>query len=371
MNARKYIFIVSTAVSLFLFLSGMVILSFHGYLGNEGGIISDLLEPFRLEKEPVNILVLGGDKVASNTDTIILVNYNPATAGLNLLSIPRDTKVPVKGSSVPKINSAFPVGGEKLAVETVSKLFGVKIKYYVYIDTSSFRKIIDLLGGVDFYVPVDMDYDDPLQNLHIHLKKGQQRLDGAKAEQFMRFRQPNRYDDSLMKYYDGSDIKRIEAQQSFIREVIRQKANLYNFTKLNSIMSIVYKNIQTNIKMDDAIKLLRNIGKINSSNIIMLRVPGEDAHSSGGWYFIHDKAKTSEIIKQYFDSKSGFADNKNSNKQPQKSNAKPEGTKQQEPTASKTVPESTTPSEQSVQSGSKTQSNPSNEETSLESSNAP
>ncbi len=323
MNLRKFYLILTVILASSLFIFGIFILSYVGIIDNSivsntSGYFGDIVLPFLQEKDSVNVLVLGGDKVAKNTDTIILANYNPNTAKLTLLSIPRDTKVQVKGSSVPKINSAYPVGGQKFAVSTVSSLLGVNIKYCVYIDTSSFKKIIDILGGVDFNVPADMDYDDPLQNLHVHLKKGQQHMDGAKAEQFMRFRQPNRYTSEIKKFYDGSDLKRIDAQQSFIKEVISQKVNVYNITKLNSIMSVIFKNVETNIQMDDALKLARNIGRLKAEEVIMLRLPGTDSNEHSGWYFVHDKAKSAEIIKQYFDSKSGFDNNINSKEPVQK-----------------------------------------------------
>ena len=125
------------------------------------------------KKEPFNILLLGGDKVNNLTDTMMLANFDPETCKVNIMSIPRDTRVFINKKER-KINYAFPAGGIELAVKTVSELLDINIKYYAFVDTSAFRKIIDLLGGVDYYVPVDMDYDDPVQGLHIHLKKGQQ-----------------------------------------------------------------------------------------------------------------------------------------------------------------------------------------------------
>lgn len=314
MNLRKFYFISSLIISVFLFFIGVGILSYLGHDtvsansdGDEpGDYLGKILEPFIEEKDSINILLLGGDKASGNTDTMMLVNFNQTTGKINVLSIPRDTKVSVKGSDVPKINSAYPAGGEKLAIETVSKLFNVKIKYYIYIDLSSFRKIIDILGGIDYNVPANMDYDDPTQNLHIHLKKGMQRLDGNKAEQFMRFRSPSQSNSEIKKYYDGSDLKRIDAQQNFIKEVIHQKANVYYITKLNSLVRVIYSNLDTNINMDDALKLAQNFSKLKIEDVQMFKVPGEAKYESNLWLYIHDREKTDEIIKEYFKSNSDF-----------------------------------------------------------------
>ena len=111
MNTRKFYLVLSVLLLVFLFFAGSFILTNMDTLVNGNGIFASVFSMFKSTNEPVNILILGGDKVNKNTDTIMLVNYNPKTAKINLLSIPRDTKVKVKGSSLPKINSAYPAGG--------------------------------------------------------------------------------------------------------------------------------------------------------------------------------------------------------------------------------------------------------------------
>lgn len=295
MNFRKFYFIICCIVSVFLFITGAFLLSQRG-----------------TSSESINILVLCTDEVGANTDTMMVVNYNPVTAMMNLLSIPRDTKVTLNGSTS-KINAAYSHGGANVAVDSVSKLLDTKIKYYVILNISVFKEIIALLGGVDYYIPVDMNYDDPLQNLHILLKKGQQHLDGQKAEQFIRFRQPSHYTDEIMKYYDGSDLKRINAQQSFVKEVIRQKLNLKSITKINNVIQTVFKNVETDIPMSDALKMAQSAGKIKPDELNMFMLPGH-AEDGGAWYYVPDKNKISELVKQYFSASSGFVSNKNAGK---------------------------------------------------------
>lgn len=314
MNSRKFYFVVIVIISLFLFVVGAVTLGFlNKGDGSGNGFLNSIISPFKSLREPVNVLVLGGDKVNKNTDTMMLVNFNPASAKLNILSIPRDTKVKIKGIGTSKINAAYPSGGANLAMDTVSSLLNVKVKYYMFVDTSAFRKIIDILGGVEFDVPANMDYDDPVQNLHIHLKKGPQHLDGAKAEQFMRFRHPTNYTKEISQYYDGSDLKRIDAQQKFIKELIRQKVNVANITKLNSVISTVFKNVETNLKLDNALKLSQNIGKLKSNEMQMMKLPGNDSNEPGGWYYIADKQQANEIVKKYFSDGGSLVNSTNNN----------------------------------------------------------
>jgi LCP family protein required for cell wall assembly len=316
MVLRKFYFTVSIIVSIMLFFFGTYILFYINSMSSietfnaisPSNMFGNLLKPFIFGKDPFNSIVLVGDKTESNTDTMLLVNFDPSQSKLSVMSIPRDTRVNISDMSIPKINGVFArKNGAKLLLDTASDLLNVKIKYYVYLNISTFRQIIDLLDGIDYYVPIDMDYDDPTQNLHIHLKKGQQRLGGEKAEHFLRFRQPNGpYSQEMLKYYDGSDLKRIEAQQNFLKEAIRQKANIIYLPKLNEIINVVYNNLETNITLPEVFKLSRGITGFSLDNVNFFTLPGESKVINNIWYYIYDKAETEKIISEYFVSKDGY-----------------------------------------------------------------
>ncbi|HEY9060457.1 MAG TPA: LCP family protein [Pseudobacteroides sp.] len=314
MNIRKFYLIMTTTITIFLFSSGIWLLllinttsAAHdtGNAKNSNSLINSIIKPFVADKNPVNILVLGGDKVAGNTDTMMLVNFTPGTGKISILSTPRDSRVKIRGLGYTKINAAYPRGGAELAVETLSNFLGVRIKYYAYVDTAAFRKIIDLLDGVDFYVPADLKYDDPIQNLHINLKKGQQHLNGKQAEQFMRFRKPTRYTKEVQEFYDGSDLKRIEAQQNFMRELIRQKTNIKYISKANDLIDVILDSIETNITMSDALKLAQNISNIDTAGMKTFMVPGDSAYINQIWYYIPDRKATELIVDENFHSDLG------------------------------------------------------------------
>jgi len=322
MNLRKFYLILTSIISVFLFLAGSYILNYLSRMDVseasadsevEENILSGILKPFVIGNDPVNFVLMVGDKWGANTDTMMLVNFNPSTDKLSIMSIPRDTKVDVPGMEIPKVNGLYAKkNGAKLLIETLSDMFGINIRYYVYLDIQTFRDVIDLLDGVEFDVPVDMNYDDPTQNLHIHLKKGKQILDGKKAEQFLRFRQPNEggWTKELKKYYDGSDLKRIEAQQKFMKELIRQKANIYYFSKVNEIINIVYENLETNITMNEIMKLAKNISSFKAENVKFFTLPGKPVNS-GYSYFIYDEEETKKIMQENFYAKGSFQDYSN------------------------------------------------------------
>ena len=318
MDLRKFLFIMTiiTASVLFVFGTGIllyvnsnadIIMSSEAYSSADQESrqqLANIINPLVQRKEPFNVLILGGDQVNGNTDTMMLANFDPETCKINIMSIPRDTRVFIKNTER-KINFAYVRYGVEAAAQTVSELLDVNVKYYVYVDTSAFRKIIDLLDGVDYYVPVDLDYDDPSQNLHIHLKKGQQRLDGAKAEQYVRFRKPNKWNKEVRKYYDGSDLKRNEAQQQFISELMRQKLTLQYLPKLTSILDTVFESVETNITLNEAVKLTSYVTKFKIENVSFIPMPGT-TYDVSPYYYICNVPESRKIMAESFKCNDSF-----------------------------------------------------------------
>ncbi|NLC69194.1 MAG: LCP family protein [Clostridiaceae bacterium] len=311
MNIRRFYMALTSILLVFLFFSGIVMLNYlKAYSAQDaiaddepGGFLEDAMKHFVMAKDPINVVLLVGDKWESNTDTIMVVNYDPKTNNLNILSIPRDTRVTLSNGRMVKVNSVFAnKGGDILLMKLLGDMLGIDIQYYVYLNLEVFRTVIDLLDGVWIDIPIDLDYDDPLQNLHIHLKKGRQILDGEKAEQYLRFRHPNGpYTEEMLKYYDGSDLKRIEAQQKFIQELIKQKVKITYISKLNSIIDAVFDHLKTNVPLSEVLKLASNfnIKDFSIDKVKTFTLPGY-AMDTVPWHYIYDNVKTGELIKENF-----------------------------------------------------------------------
>ena len=254
----------------------------------------------------VNILLLGVDEGGMRSDTIMLASLNGKTKKINILSIPRDTRVPF-GSNYYKINSAIGIGAqevakgrleapEELTIQKVKLLTGMPVHYFMTIDFDAFIEIIDVLGGVDFEVPFDMVYDDPVQNLHINLKKGMQHLDGKKSHDFVRFRQGN----PGYKGYATGDLGRIEAQQAFIRALAEQKLRPQYLLKATEIFATIKKNVRTNYSAKDLIKHISIIKDIAGLDIQVHQMPGRTAMIGGGSYVLCDDAAMQKLVKEHF-----------------------------------------------------------------------
>ncbi len=244
------------------------------------------------------------------TDTIMVASYNPKTQKASLLSIPRDTytgNYPSKATAYEKINALY---GRKSrpdeTLEAVNKITGLDIKYYVVIRTEALIELVDAIGGVTFYVPRDMNYDDPTQDLHIHLKEGEQLIDGEKAEQLLRYRHdnPDKYGNmaTYSDEYGNNDTGRMRTQREFIMAAIKQTAKPENIFKIGQILDVAERNVQTNIDFNVAKDYIPYIVEFNTDDIVTGTLPGENTNenSSGTWVFLYDKEETEKLIQEMF-----------------------------------------------------------------------
>ncbi len=308
MKLRKTILLVCVAFLVVMFANGMYALSYYGHESRNEKIRYDKtdtaqesspgkpqLESSMDENPPVNLLLLGLDEEGVRTDVILLVNFDPEHSRINMLSIARDTKVFARGK-YSKINALYSAGKEALLADEIRELTGLSTDYFVTMNFKGFRNLVDTLDGVRFEVPFDMDYDDPDQNLHIHLNKGMQLLTGKKAEQLVRYRKGNRHNQG---YSDG-DIGRIKMQQDFVKALIRQKLSLKYLTRADDVFAIFNKYFRTNIDIRDFTYYLPGIRNIKSGNIKSYTLPGDSAMEENIWYFLADREKTRDLIQNNF-----------------------------------------------------------------------
>lgn len=276
---------------------------------NGGGVQGALCTIFgqsveNLDKlEPINILVLGvsEDIGAELSDTIIVCNYDPSSQKLVMLSIPRDTfvgKSPETAKGSDKINSLYNKDISK-TLKAVNNITDLDIKYYAIVKNSSLIKIVDILGGIDFEVPIDMDYDDPTQDLHIHLSKGMQRINGEKAEQLLRFRH-NNDKTSYPSSYGDNDFGRMKTQRNFIKETIKQTLKLRNIPKARIIYNSIMENIETNIEKEMIFSYIPKAATFETENIVSLQLPGESVKFNELWFFNYFKKETKKLIQENF-----------------------------------------------------------------------
>lgn len=241
------------------------------------------------------VAVFGTDITGKLTDVIFVVNLNEESREVNVIAVPRDTKVewtkeqiaavPTRNQWVrsSKINEMTSLGGienvRTLTIQTIEQLMGIKIDEYIVVNLNAFREIVDAIGGVEVEVKQRMKKDDFSQNLHIDLHPGLQILDGNKAEQFVRFRD-----------YRTGDIGRIEAQQQFLQAFTKKVLSPEIIIKLPQIAKIVYESVETDIDILDMPKYLPYVKNLKPHNLHFYTLPG-DAHYEGtlSYYFLNQE----------------------------------------------------------------------------------
>lgn len=274
-------------------------------VGNDEETLKDL--------DTIQVLVMGvsTDNGGKLTDTIIIGSYDPKTQKSSLLSIPRDTfvgKSQKSASAYDKINALYQKSPEK-TLEAVNNLTGLDIKYYVVVDNQALIKLVDIIGGVEFDVPIDMVYDDTSQDLHINLKKGLQKINGEKAEQLLRYRHGNqdksgRYIGGYPEEYGGNDIGRMKTQRNFIIETVKQTIKAKNIFKIKDIIDIAYEYVETNLPvsvMKDYVPYAVNID-IEAMRSEVLPGVTDQLGPQNLWFYIANKTETEALIKDLYTS---------------------------------------------------------------------
>lgn len=243
-----------------------------------------------------NFLICGIDNTNSLTDVIMLVGFDNKTKKLSVLQIPRDTYA---GADIPshKYNAIYghhakgESGMETLKAHVQSD-FGIKIGNYVAVTTKGLRQLIDAAGGVDLDVPINMNYDDSAQGLHIHLKAGQQHLNGSQAEQFVRYR----------KGWSDGDIGRLQAQKIFLAAFAQKLKSMSLWDLATKILPAVKQpNFMTDISAAEILKFGGSAKNINLNAATVYTMPGEPYNGSDGsaLYSVH-KAQLLEILNKGF-----------------------------------------------------------------------
>ncbi len=286
--------------------------------GGLQGLLSTLVghdEETLKNLEQIQVLLMGvsTDNGGKLTDTIIVATYDPKIQKASLLSIPRDTfvgKNPQTGTGSDKINALYQKSPEKTLAK-VNELTGLDIKYYMVIDNQALIKLVDVIGGVDFYVPIDMVYDDPSQDLHINLKEGQQKLNGDKAEQLLRYRHGNldkktgKYLGTYPEEYGGNDYGRMRTQREFMIETAKQTLKAKNILKVKEIIDIAYEYVETNLSVSIIKDYVPYAINIDINNIQSAVLPGASYGPSTTpsyplWFFIADKKETAKLIEELY-----------------------------------------------------------------------
>nr|WP_325302185.1 LCP family protein [uncultured Dysosmobacter sp.] len=218
------------------------------------------------ERKPnfYTILVSGLDNHNGGSDTNILVAVDAENNKIHGVSIPRDTKAVINGKNH-KINFAYNSGGIDLLAQTLTDQLGIPVDYTVCVDLQGFVALVDAIDGVPFDVPIDMNYEDPYQDLYIHISKGYQTLSGAEALKVVRFREG----------YASQDIGRMETQQKFLKAVAKKMLTVENLDKVDDFVKIFNTYVETDLTLGNLGWLGKEAISMGADAITFSTLPGE------------------------------------------------------------------------------------------------
>lgn len=262
--------------------------------------------PEEEKDEMFNFLILGRDRVALNTDVIMLMNYNVTTKKLTIMQIPRDTYVLINNIGF-KLNGVYghyhnegvskkEKDPEDYGIRQLKSILEqnlcVKIHYYAMVNLNGFRNIVDILGGVEVDVPANMYYVDKDQGLYINLKKGKQILNGEKAEMFVRYRSG----------WVQADIGRMDAQKIFMSALLKKVKSSMNATTVVKLTNEVFKNVKTDVDLSDMVYFGKNLLDFDMENMTFMSAPGYSPTppAGGGWYYVINRQGMLDNINKHF-----------------------------------------------------------------------
>ena len=253
--------------------------------GNE-----DILNDDAINKEEGQYLILlvGVDKNGNDdntdftrTDTIMLVSADTKTGNMELLSIPRDSRVKIR-DKFDKVNHAHAFGGIELTMQTLRQFLGLDIDYYVQVNYQALINIVDALGGVDYDVPEGI-------NIHkgkVKIQPGQNHLDGNEVMWYLRTR----------NIYNNGDIGRVNTQQAFVKAMVDEMVKKSKDMNLMTFISNYIKYVKTNLPMSAMLDLAGHINSFSSDKMSTHTVPGMEQTINGTSYWIPDYDKTWQIV---------------------------------------------------------------------------
>ncbi|MBM6724937.1 LCP family protein [Pseudoflavonifractor phocaeensis] len=248
------------------------------------------------KEQTYTFLLVASDQVSGNTDTMMVLTYDTVNQTAGLVSLPRDTMIDgVKdsdGSHFYKLNGTYAYNGIEGLKKEVSQILGIPIDFYVKVNTRGFVKLVDAIGGVDFNVPVNMNYEDPTQDLYIHFNKGMQWLSGSDALKVARCRQNSYYDEAVGKWktydaYSNADIGRTETQRSLLTAVLKKA--LSQPQKLPTYYDIFLENVQTDLSANDLLYFAEKALYFDfSSGLTTSVLPGDGTVTYHGWTYCYE-----------------------------------------------------------------------------------
>ncbi len=211
---------------------------------------------YKVEKKDPNIeniLVIGTDsrdvtRERGRSDALIVVSYNKKTGSIKMISILRDSLVPIEGRGWNRINAAYSFDGVGLCVNTVNQLFDLDIQRFVVIDFNGVTDFVDKAGGVTISLTQkEVDYLTNYSGGKVHYEVGPNKFNGDRTLAYMRIRKID------------SDFKRTERQRKVIETLARKIVSEKSLAEIYDLTDFAFGLVKTNISLTELTSVIGNI----------------------------------------------------------------------------------------------------------------
>ena len=290
-----------------------------GAITPEGGNIklNQLINtPKEFQGKELNFLMVGIDRSSQkegddlndagvddgNTDMILYVHFNNETGEMKMLQIPRDTMVTTDRSvsgnyrinNIAKTQAADSNSMNMAALcEQVSNMYQLPIDGYMTIRLEMLVQLVDTFGGIELYVPQEMDYKGS------HLDQGYQTLNGDACEFLLRTRH----------IYPNGDIGRLNMQRQFYAALFRRLKNIGNIWDVARLTPAVLNYMETSLSASQLASFAVSMLKIDSSKIMICQMPIKMAGKYNGQAVVYPaRQEDADLLNQYFRENTGFVD---------------------------------------------------------------
>ncbi|UAT30497.1 LCP family protein [Bacillus badius] len=240
-------------------------------------------------KEAFTVLLLGvdereGDK--GRSDTMLLMSVNGKENSVEMLSIPRDTRVNIAGKNKKdKINHAYAFGGVDMSAKTVEEFLDIPVDYYVEMNMDGFKDLVDAVGGVTVDNPFAFSYGGE------SFKQGIIHLNGEEALQYTRMRKED----------PKGDFGRQARQRQVIEGILDKGASMQSLWKYNDILGALKSNMQTNVSVDEMMDIQKHYAGARN-NMKQEQIEGTGQKIDGVYYYLvpdEERDRVSSIFKDH------------------------------------------------------------------------
>lgn len=287
-------FLITIMVALFVFFSSNAYLNKlqdKKNIDNYGAEAAENNKEKKVDNE-ILVLLVGVDAIQDKnnpeqirTDTIMLCKINSKTGKIDLLSIPRDSRVKVRDEFT-KVNAAHAYGGIELTLKTLRDYLGLDIDYYAEVNFDAVVNIINGMGGVKYNVPEGVVIDEG----ETHIKPGMNKMNGKEVLLYLRTR----------GIYANADLGRVNAQQQFLKAMVNEMKRKSKSISMTSLVETYFNHVKTNIPMSTMLDIASKISNFSSDKFTTYTAPGIPKMIDGISYYIPDFEKTWDIVDKVF-----------------------------------------------------------------------